>query len=246
MQQPILEVDGITKRFGGVTAVDNVSFPVYRGEVLGLLGDNGAGKSTVIKMICGVYQADAGEIRFEGKKLENHNPKQARDIGIETVFQDLALVDPLDIPSNIFLGRELRTGPFGFLNKKKMAEESLKLLQRLKINIPDLSSSVLSLSGGQRQAIAIARNVYWNAKMVIMDEPTAALGVRERSNVLEIIRTLREQGVTIILISHNMDDVFAVTDRMVIMRRGQKKAELVTKETTKEHVVGIITGAIDY
>ncbi|MHB9094673.1 MAG: ATP-binding cassette domain-containing protein [Eubacteriales bacterium] len=244
MAEPILEIKGITKRFGGVTAVDNVSFSVNKGEVFGLLGDNGAGKSTMIKMVCGVYKADEGEIIFDGQKIENHNPRKAREIGIETVFQDLALVDPLDIPANIFLGRELRTGPFGFLNKKKMAQESLSLLQRLKINIPELSTSVLNLSGGQRQAIAIARNVYWNAKMVIMDEPTAALGVRERNNVLDIIRTLREQGVTVLLISHNMEDVFAVTDHIAIMRRGQKRADLMTKETTTAEVVSVITGAI--
>lgn len=244
MAEEILEVKGIIKRFGGVTAVDDVSLTVNRGEVFGLLGDNGAGKSTLIKIICGAYQPDEGEIFFDGKKIENHNPSNARKIGIETVFQDLALVDPLDIPANIFLGRELRNGPFGFLNKKKMEEGSLKLLERLKINIPKLSTSVLSLSGGQRQAIAIARNVYWNAKMVIMDEPTAALGVRERNNVLNIIRTLREQGVTVILISHNMEDVFAVTDHIAIMRRGQMRADLITKETTTEEVVGIITGAI--
>lgn len=244
MAEPILEIKGITKRFGGVTAVDNVSFSVNKGEVFGLLGDNGAGKSTMIKMVCGVYKADEGEIIFDGQKIENHNPRKAREIGIETVFQDLALVDPLDIPANIFLGRELRTGPFGILDKKKMAQESLSLLQRLKINIPELSTSVLSLSGGQRQAIAIARNVYWNAKMVIMDEPTAALGVRERNNVLDIIRTLREQGVTVLLISHNMEDVFAVTDHIAIMRRGQKRADLMTKETTTAEVVSVITGAI--
>ena len=243
MDQPILKVLNVTKRFGGVTAVDNVSFSVNQGEVLGLLGDNGAGKSTMIKIICGVYQKDNGEIWYDGAKIENQNPKMARKMGIETVYQDLALVDPLDIPSNVFLGRELKN-KFGLLDKKKMAEESGKLLERLKINIPELSTTVLSLSGGQRQAIAIARNVYWNAKMVIMDEPTAALGVRERSNVLGIIRTLREEGVTVVLISHNMDDVFAVTDKIVIMRRGQKKAELITKETTQEKVVGIITGAV--
>ncbi len=245
--EAMLAVKDMVKRFGGLTAVNNVSMEVYPNEVVGLVGDNGAGKSTLIKMISGVYKPDEGHIFFQGQERQVSSPMEAREMGIETIYQDLALAENLDVGSNIFLGRE-PTQPFigglvQVLDRRYMLAESLKVLQRLDIRIPDLSKEIRNLSGGQRQAVAIARAIYWDAKLMIMDEPTAALGVAEQRKVLDLVRMLRDQGVPVIIISHNMQDVFAVADRIVIMRRGIKAGERMAKETTVDEIVSLMVGA---
>jgi ABC-type sugar transport system ATPase subunit len=245
--ETILECKSLTKRFGGLVAVDEVSMALKMGEVVGLVGDNGAGKSTLIKMISGVYQPNEGDIYFEGRQVTFAGPREARDMGIETIYQDLALAENLDVGSNIFLGREMKNhylgGTIKTLDRTKMRSESSKVLKRLDIHIPSLSQQIRNLSGGQRQGVAIARAIYWNAKMVIMDEPTAALGVSEQHKVLKLIRSLAEQGVPVIVISHNMQDVFAVADRIVVMRRGKKVGELIAKDSTPDEVVSLMVGA---
>jgi ABC-type sugar transport system ATPase subunit len=244
--QPILQAKGLHKHFGGLVAVDNVSLDVYPGEVVGLLGDNGAGKSTLIKMISGVYKPDGGQILLNGEAVSFSTPMEARQRGIETIYQDLALCDNLDASANIFLGREKMRRQLGILkvlDRPYMLRESRKVLDQLDIRIPELRSPILQLSGGQRQAVSIARAVYWNASLMIMDEPTAALGVPEQLKVLELIRTLRHQGVPVILISHNMQDVFAVADRVIVMRRGSKAGERKIAETTENEVVSLMVGA---
>ena len=246
MAEPMLQVRELTKRFGGLTAVDQVDLEVYPGEVVGLLGDNGAGKSTLIKMVSGVYRPDDGQIFFQGKEIKLGSPMDALELGIETLYQDLALAENLNVYANIFLGRE-RTKPFlGFirvLDHAAMHGESEKVLKRLEIEIPSLKSHIKNLSGGQRQAVAIGRSIYWNAKLLIMDEPTAALGVQEQRKVLDLVRVLRSQNIPIIVISHQLYDIFSVCDRLVIMRRGKKVAERRTKETTPDEVVGLIIGS---
>jgi ABC-type sugar transport system ATPase subunit len=242
----VLEVRNITKRFGGLVAVNNVSMGVNAGEVVGLLGDNGAGKSTLIKVISGVYGADEGTILFQGKEVRIGSPMDALALGIETIYQDLALAENLNTPANIFLGREKMKKALGFLSvldHAYMQEESRKVLEKLDILIPSLRNRIRALSGGQRQAVAISRSIYWDAKFLIMDEPTAALGVAEQKKVIGTINLLKSHGIGIIVISHQMHDVFQVADRMVIMRRGEKVAELVTAETNPDEVVGAIVGA---
>jgi ABC-type sugar transport system ATPase subunit len=246
MAIPLLEVCHLTKRFGGLTAVDDVGLQVFPGEVVALLGDNGAGKSTLIKMVSGVYQPDEGQIFFQGKEVRLASPAGALELGIETLYQDLALAENLDVFSNVFLGREktrrfLRLIPV--LDHPTMYEESKKVLDRLDIQIPSLRKLIKTLSGGQRQAVAIGRSIYWNAKLLIMDEPTAALGVQEQRKVLDLVRLLGSQGIPVIIISHQMYDVFAVSDRLVVMRRGKKVAERITKQTNTDEVVSLITGA---
>lgn len=244
---PLLQAINLTKKFGGLTAVASVSLDINIGEVVGLVGDNGAGKSTLIKMISGVYQPDGGDIIFENQKVVFQGPRAARDMGIETIYQDLALAENLDVGSNIFLGREIKRRYLGgvvqTLDRNKMRDESEKILSRLDILIPSLTQQIRNLSGGQRQAVAIARTIYWNAKMVIMDEPTAALGVAEQRKVLKTVRTLVDQGVPVIIISHNMQDVFAVADRIVVMRRGRKVGERVAAKTNPDEIVSLMVGA---
>jgi ABC-type sugar transport system ATPase subunit len=245
--ETLLRVENLTKRFGGLIAVNDVSMDVNIGEVVGLVGDNGAGKSTLIKMVAGVYHPDGGEIYFNNQKVTFSQPREARDAGIETIYQDLALAENLDVGSNIFLGREVKTNYLGglvrTLDRRKMQAESADILSRLEIEIPSLTQQIRNLSGGQRQAVAIARSIYWNARLMIMDEPTAALGVAEQHKVLTLVRTLRDQGVPVIIISHNMQDVFAVADRIVILRRGRKVGELVAAKTTPDEVVSLMVGA---
>jgi simple sugar transport system ATP-binding protein len=245
--EPLLEVKNITKRFGGLTAVDNMDMEVFPGEVVGLLGDNGAGKSTLIKVISGVYHADAGTIFFEGKEVRIDNPMHALRIGIETLYQDLALAENLNVYANIFLGREKLKRFLGLINvldHDYMLNESKKVLDRLEIEVPSLKNQIRTLSGGQRQAVAISRSIYWNAKFLILDEPTAALGVAEQKNVLNLVKTLSSQGVPVIIISHQLHDVFSVATRLVIMRRGKKVAERITKDTTTDEIVGLIVGSL--
>jgi ABC-type sugar transport system ATPase subunit len=245
--EPLIRVENLTKRFGGLVAVDEVSVEIFKGEVVGLVGDNGAGKSTLIKMISGVYQPDSGDIYMDEKKVVFSGPREARDLGIETIYQDLALAENLDVGSNIFMGREIKKrhlgGLLNTLDRRKMRAESDKILNHLEIEVPSLTQQIRNLSGGQRQAVAIARSVYWNARMMIMDEPTAALGVTEQRRVLMLVRTLAEQGVPVIIISHNMQDVFAVADRIVILRRGKKVAERIAAESTPDEIVSLMVGA---
>jgi ABC-type sugar transport system ATPase subunit len=243
----LLRINNLTKRFGGLTAVNGVSLDVNIGEVIGLLGDNGAGKSTLIKMVSGVYMPDDGEMFFGGQKVNFASPRDARDMGIETIYQDLALAENLDVGSNVFLGREILQSYLGGLvktvNRTKMREEAAKALDRLNIRLPSLTQQVLNLSGGERQAVAIARSIYWNAKLMIMDEPTAALGVSEQRKVLRLVNTLRDQGVPVIIISHNMQDVFAVATRIIVMRRGKKVGERMTNQTNPDEIVSLMVGA---
>ena len=244
--QPILQVKDLYKRFGGLVAVDHVSLDIHPGEVVGLLGDNGAGKSTLIKMISGAYKPDGGQLLLNGEAVSFSTPLEARRRGIETIYQDLALCDNLDAGANIFLGRERmrrQLGIFKVLNRPYMLREARQVLDQLDIRIPELRTPIRQLSGGQRQAVSIARAVYWKAHLMIMDEPTAALGVPEQLKVLELIRTLRTQGVPVILISHNMLDVFAVADRVIVMRRGSKSGERRISETNENDVVGLMVGA---
>jgi simple sugar transport system ATP-binding protein len=242
----LLEVKNITKRFGGLVAVNNVSMGVSAGEVVGLLGDNGAGKSTLIKVVSGVYKADEGTILFQDKEVQISSPMDALGMGIETIYQDLALAENLNTPANIFLGREKMKKLLGVLNvldHAYMQSESRKILEKLDILIPSLRNRIRALSGGQRQAVAISRSIYWDAKFLIMDEPTAALGVAEQKKVIATINLLKSHGLGIIVISHQMHDVFQVADRMVIMRRGEKVGELITRETNPDEVVSLIVGA---
>ncbi len=241
--KPLLKVVGISKKFGAVQALCDVSFEVDKGEVLGLLGDNGAGKSTLIKIISGVYPPDKGEIFFEGKRIERYDPAYARSLGIETVYQDLALAAKRNIAENIFLGREYLKAflgtPIRVLDKRRMEKEAKLLLQRLRIDI-DPRSKVGNLSGGQRQATAIARSVFWNAKLVIMDEPTAALGISEREKVHQIISELKNHNISVILISHNLEDTINVADKAVILRLGKKVGECLLQETSKDELARLI------
>jgi ABC-type sugar transport system ATPase subunit len=242
----VLEVRNITKRFGGLVAVNNVSMGVQAGEVVGLLGDNGAGKSTLIKVISGVYKADEGKILFMDREVQIDSPMDALAMGIETIYQDLALAENLNTPANIFLGREKMKKVLGFINvldHQYMQAESRTILEKLDILIPSLRNRIRALSGGQRQAVAISRSIYWDAKFLIMDEPTAALGVAEQKKVIDTINLLKSRGIGIIVISHQMHDVFQVADRMIIMRRGEKVGELITKQTNADEVVSLIVGA---
>ena len=247
MSEPLLSIRGLTKIFGGLVAVDNVSFDVARGEVVGLLGDNGAGKSTLIKCISGVHASEEGEILFDGAPVAFASPMDARRAGIETIYQDLALANNLDVGANIFLGREIKTRRLGgliqTLDDRHMREQSRQTLDSLQIRFPTLTEPIEKLSGGQRQAVAIARAVYWEARLMIMDEPTNNLGVPEQHKVLELIRTLKGRGVPVILITHVMPDAFAVTDRVVVMHRGRKVAEKTTARTSAEELVQYMVGA---
>lgn len=242
----ILSVDNVSKRFGGTRASSNLSLELHAGEVLALAGDNGAGKSTLIKMIAGVHQPDQGEIRFFGETISRRTPQEVRDLGIETIYQDLALADNLDVGVNIFLGRERMKSMFGLpvLDRKLMREEARGALKHLGIELNDLSMPVQYLSGGQRQAIAISRAVYWQAKVIIMDEPTAALGVPEQREVKALIKRLQAQGVAIILISHNLGDIFEVSDRIFVLERGRKAGERLISDTNEDEVVAMMMGRV--
>lgn len=242
---PILEARHLKKRFGGNEAVKDVSFTVHAGECVVLAGDNGAGKSTVIKMVSGVYSPTGGEVEFQGQRLTGQTPNAIREMGIETIYQDLALADNLDPGLNLYLGRETTRRILGipFVARKEMREKATEVLKSLGIEVADPSSPVRDLSGGQRQAIAIARAIHWKAKLVIMDEPTAALGVPEQREVMALIERLKTQGVGIILISHNLPDIFAAADRIIVLARGVVAGERRPSETNDEEVVRMMMGA---
>ncbi|MCK4923894.1 MAG: sugar ABC transporter ATP-binding protein, partial [Spirochaetes bacterium] len=234
---PLVRMVDIHKWFGKVNALRNINFHVDHAEIVGLVGDNGAGKSTVIKMISGVYPPTKGQIYFQGREIKIQNPMDALNMGIETIYQDLALAENLNVYSNIFLGREKLKKSFGLFNildHDYMLAESKTVLKGLDIEIPSLKNKIAMLSGGQRQAVAISRSIYWDAKLLIMDEPTAALGVAEQQKVLDLVRTLKTQNVPVIIISHQMHDVFSVADRLVVMRRGKKVGERIVKETNPD------------
>ncbi len=241
-RQPLLRMVGIGKSFGAVRALHQIDFEVYAGEVVGLVGDNGAGKSTLVKTISGVLTADEGQIFVGEEPVTISSPQMASQLGIETVYQDLALCDNLDVVANLFLGHELRTR-IGFMDETRMEEQSLAVLQTLNVRLPSTRALVAALSGGQRQSIAVAKTILRQAKVVLLDEPTAALGVAQTHQVLQLIKRLREQGIGVVVISHNMVDVFEVADRIVVMRLGQRVATFGTQDTSSNQVIAAITGA---
>jgi D-xylose transport system ATP-binding protein len=238
---PVLQVKGISKAYGAVQALQNVDLEVYGGEVVGLVGDNGAGKSTLVKIISGAATADTGEIAIEGARVNITTPHDATQAGIETVYQDLALCDNLDVVSNLFLGREENTALV--LNELDMEIRATGVFRQLNVRLPSLRVPVASLSGGQRQSIAVAKTILRNARVVLFDEPTAALGVAQTRQVLDLIRRLRAQGMAVVLISHNLADVFEVVDRVVVLRLGRSVAVFDITATSQAQVVAAITGA---
>lgn len=245
MPDVVLRTRGLTKRYGGVHALEDADFEIFEGEHVAIVGDNGAGKSTFVRQITGVEQPTSGSILFEGREVSFQSPLDARRAGIETVFQNLALADDLDVPANIFLGREevyFNLGPFSFLNEKKMLRMAEEGLDRTAVKIPDLRNTIGNMSGGQRQCVAISRSATFASKLIIMDEPTAALGVQETTQVENIIRTLKEQGVPLILISHNLRQVLNLVDRIVVFRRGRIVGSLDAKATNGNEIVSMITG----
>ena len=243
---PLLETRGVTKRYGHVEALRGADFTVYPGEVVALLGDNGAGKSTLVKAITGTIQPDEGQILFEGQPVQMTSPLDARTLGIETVFQDLALVPDMDPAGNLFLGREILRpgllGRLGMLDRRAMHERTTEAFKRLGVNIQDTQAKVLGMSGGQRQGVAVARAMVWASKMVLMDEPTAALGVVQSRHVNDLILRVRDQGVAVVLVSHNMQHVFEVADRIEVLRLGQRVAARRKADTSIEEVVADMTG----
>jgi simple sugar transport system ATP-binding protein len=250
MPEPVLEARQIVKRFGRVQALRGANLTIYPQEVVALVGDNGAGKSTLVKTMVGVHPPDDGEILFEGRPVTVNTPLEARDLGIETVYQDLALAAEVDPAANMFLGREiLRPGPLGklgFLDKRAMRRQSDEAFKSLGVRIEDTGARVANMSGGQRQGIAICRAVTWASKIVFMDEPTAALGVVQTRNVLDHIQRVREHGLSVVLISHNMPEVFEVADRIEVLRLGERVANLRPTDVSMEDVVAAMTGALTF
>ncbi|KUL72937.1 ATP-binding cassette domain-containing protein [Streptomyces nigra] len=240
---PVLALRGVSKRFGAVQALTDVELEVHAGEVVALVGDNGAGKSTLVKTIAGVHPIDEGVIEWEGKAVSINRPHDAQALGIATVYQDLALCDNIDVVGNLFLGRELKKR--GILDEVEMERRSRELLQTLSIRIPSVRIPIASLSGGQRQTVAIARSMLGEPKLVILDEPTAALGVEQTAQVLDLVERLRERGHAVILISHNMADVKAVADKVAVLRLGKNNGVFEVKTTSQEEIISAITGATD-
>ena len=244
---PVLALTGVSKSFGPVQALSDVDFEVHPGEVVALVGDNGAGKSTLVKTIAGIHPPDAGTISFEGSEVTIHGPSDAVDLGIATVYQDLALCDNLDVVENLFLGREEKVeGPVGFigqLDEVEMEKRTGELLENLAVTITDVRNEVGTMSGGQRQQVAIARSLLGEPKLVMLDEPTAALGVRQTAQVLELVKRLRERGYGVVVISHNLADVFEVADRIYVLRLGREVGDFNAGEVSQDKVVAAITGA---
>ncbi|MGP3985127.1 ATP-binding cassette domain-containing protein [Streptomyces sp. KR80] len=240
---PVLALRGISKRFGAVQALTAVDLEIHTGEVVALVGDNGAGKSTLVKTIAGVHPIDEGVIEWEGRQVDIHRPHDAQDLGVATVYQDLALCDNLDVVANLFLGREVRRATV--IDEVAMEKRAKELLDTLSIRIPSVRIPTASLSGGQRQVVAIARALIGEPKVVILDEPTAALGVEQTAQVLDLVERLRERGLGVILISHNMADVKAVADRVAVLRLGRNNGVFSVKDTSHEEIIAAITGATD-
>ena len=242
--KPLLELHGISKSFGSVQALDDVDFEVRAGEVMALVGDNGAGKSTLIKCVAGTHTPDGGEIVVDGETVHIHGPKDAAKLGIEVVYQDLALCDNLDVVQNMYLGREARNW-FQRLNEGVMEAKTAETMKSLSVTtIRSIRQPVATLSGGQRQSVAVARAVMWNSKLVILDEPTAALGVAQTQQVLELVERLAHQGLAVVLISHNLHDIFAVADRITVLRLGRNVAVYERASTTQQEVVEAITAGV--
>jgi ABC-type sugar transport system ATPase subunit len=241
--KPLLEMKGISKNFGAVQALRDVDFQVSRGEIVGLVGDNGAGKSTLIKIITGAYPHDGGEITFDGQKVSTLTPKFARQLGIETIYQDLAIHPNIDVRGNIFMGRE-PVKHWVMMDQKRMESESWRILEKLKIHFNSVRLMVGSLSGGQRQAVAISRALYWEAKLVIMDEPTAALAVPETKKVLELIRALKANHVAVIFICHNLQQILSTVDRIVVLRRGELAGDCLPENACVEDIVKMMVGEV--
>jgi D-xylose transport system ATP-binding protein len=239
---PLLELRGVSKRFGAVQALTDVDFVAPAGQVTALVGDNGAGKSTLIKTIAGINQMDEGEYRFDGRPVQVNSPQAATSLGIATVYQDLALCDNLDVVANLYLGREELSGT-RTLDETSMEQEASRVLKQLAVRIPSVRTQVASLSGGQRQSVAIARSMLGEPKVVLLDEPTAALGVAQTAQVINLIRTLREHGLAVVVISHNLADVFQVADKIVVLRLGRQVGVLDAEQTDSDEVVAAITGA---
>jgi D-xylose transport system ATP-binding protein len=242
---PLLELHGVSKRFGAVQALEDVEFSVFPAEVVALVGDNGAGKSTLIKIISGIYRADRGTIRWQGRSVVIAAPNDSTGLGIATVYQDLALCDNLDVVANLFLGRELATpgGPLGVMDEVAMERRAVEVLRRLSVKIPSVRIPVASLSGGQRQSVAVARSVLGDNKVVILDEPTAALGMAQTHEVLELIKRLRAQGLGVVLISHNLANVYEVADRITVLRLGRYVGTYDARATSREQLIAFMTGA---
>ena len=248
MAEYILETRGLSKHYGGVRALEAADFSLKPGEHVAVVGDNGAGKSTFVRQITGVEHPSAGQIFLDGQEVSFTDPLQAREAGIETVFQTLALADDLDVPSNLFLGREVfrfPLGPFSWLDRRQMRQRTLEALQKTAVKIPNIDNTIRNMSGGQRQCVAIARAAAFASKLVIMDEPTAALGVQETAQVENIIRGLKERGVPLILISHNLRQVFDLVDRIWVFRRGRIAGVVDRDKTTGNEVVSMITGVTE-
>ena len=237
-----VELEHITKTFGGVVAVDDVSLSLQRGEIVALVGDNGAGKSTLIRIISGVHAPDSGRVLIDGTDVHFHGPNDARHYGIETVHQNLAVADNLDVATNLFLGRELTRGPLRRLDKKRMRRRAAEILHGFGIHVPSVRSLMRELSGGQRQGVAIGRAIGWGSQLIVMDEPTAALGVQETARVEELLRRMRTEGLGILIVSHNLEQVFRVSDRIYVLRRGKLVGERTTAATHGDEVVSLITG----
>ncbi|MGW5331303.1 ATP-binding cassette domain-containing protein [Streptomyces bauhiniae] len=240
---PVLALRGVSKRFGAVQALTDVTLEVHAGEVVALVGDNGAGKSTLVKTIAGVHPIDEGVIEWDGRSVQVNKPHDAQNLGIATVYQDLALCDNIDVVGNLYLGREIRRA--GVLDEVEMERRSRELLDQLSIRIPSVRIPIASLSGGQRQVVAIARSMLGEPKLVILDEPTAALGVEQTAQVLDLVERLRERGHAVILISHNMADVKAVADKVAVLRLGRNNGVFEVKSTSQEEIISAITGASD-
>jgi len=241
VDEAILQLKGVSKHFGAVQALEKVDFEVRRGEVMALVGDNGAGKSTLVKGIAGIYRYDEGEVFFEGKPVKIHGPADTADLGIEIVYQDLALADNLDVVANMFLGREEIKMPYR-LNEASMEKASRETLDSLSVTtLASVRQTVAGLSGGQRQAVAVAKAVMWNSKVVILDEPTAALGVAQTRQVLDLVARLADRGLAVVIISHNLHDIFEVANRITVLRLGQRVALYEADKTTQQEVVEAIT-----
>ncbi|MDE2792323.1 MAG: ATP-binding cassette domain-containing protein [Paracoccaceae bacterium] len=246
---PVLEARNIHKNFGGLKALDDVSFHLNKGEILGIVGDNGAGKSTLIKTVTGAYRKTSGEILLNGKPVEVENTRRARELGIETVYQASGLVEVMDAPSNLFLGREMTRSNWlgnalGFINRRMMRIETVELLKTLNIEVRNLAAPVRNLSGGQQQSVSVGRAAYWQGKIIILDEPANNIGVDQQRAVLELVERVRDsQGVSFIIISHNMDHIFNLADRVIVMRSGRMVGDLCIADTSRAEVVGLITGA---
>lgn len=243
-----VQMENIYKLFGGVCAINNVCFEIDKGEVIGLVGDNAAGKSTLMKVLAGVYLPTDGKIYVKGKKTFFHSPRDARNLGIEMLFQDLALIPELDVTDNLFLGKEISQKLFKkvevkfILDKKTMKQKTVNFLKELEINIDSVDQKVKVLSGGQRQSVSIARTIFFNSELVILDEPTSAISVKETQKVLELILHLKEKGISAIIVSHRLDDIFKVADRIVVLKRGHKIEDVEKSKTTPEEIIKKIVG----